>query len=323
MTLMFAVTDLGKSKIFLGYDWLKAHNPSINWMTETIVFDRCPRTCGHWINAIHIEDDIEIDENPEMPELDTEPDDLEDRLEEGDRTFLFDYGEYLGLNHCWTKAKLSETKSGKARVSLPIRPCDCRRCQNPVHVRAKGTTATDLAAEHAQKQAPKSFEEIVPEHYRDYKDVFDKKDFDKLPECKPWDHAIELIPDALPVTCKAYPMAANEQQKLDEFLKENLRSGRIRPSKSPWASPFFFVKKKDGSLRPVQDYRKLNERTIKNRYPLPLISKLINLLKDAVYFTKFDVRWGFNNIRIKEGDEWKAAFLTNRGLYEPLVMFFG
>lgn len=89
------------------------------------------------------------------------------------------------------------------------------------------------------------------------------------------------------------------------------------------ASPFFFIKKKDGSLRPVQDYRKLNDMTIKNRYPLPLISELVNKLKGAKYFTKLDVRWGYNNIQIKEGNEWKAAFLTNRGLFEPLVMFFG
>jgi hypothetical protein len=86
---------------------------------------------------------------------------------------------------------------------------------------------------------------------------------------------------------------------------------------------FFFIKKKDGSLRPVQDYRKLNEMTIKNRYPLPLISKLVNKLRGAKYFMKLDIRWGYNNVRIKEGDEWKAAFRTNRGLYEPLVMFFG
>ena len=89
------------------------------------------------------------------------------------------------------------------------------------------------------------------------------------------------------------------------------------------ASPFFFVKKKDGKLRPVQDYRKLNEMTIKNRYPLPLISELIDKLTGAKYYSKMDVRWGYNNIRIKEGDEWKAAFRTNRGLFEPLVMFFG
>jgi hypothetical protein len=89
------------------------------------------------------------------------------------------------------------------------------------------------------------------------------------------------------------------------------------------AAPVFFVKKKDGSLRLVQDYRKLNEMTVKNKYPLPLISELVNQLRGAKYFTKLDVRWGFNNVRIKEGDEWKAAFRTNRGLYEPLVMFFG
>ncbi len=102
-----------------------------------------------------------------------------------------------------------------------------------------------------------------------------------------------------------------------------METGRIRPSKSPFASPFFFVKKKDGTLRPVQDYCKLNEMTIKNRYPLPLILELIDKLRGAKYFTKLDVRFGYNNVRIKEGDEEKAAFRTNRGLFEPTVMFFG
>jgi len=89
------------------------------------------------------------------------------------------------------------------------------------------------------------------------------------------------------------------------------------------AAPVFFIKKKDGSLRLVQDYRTLNAVTVKNRYPLPLISELVSQLRGARYFTKLDVRWGFNNVRIKPGDEWKAAFRTNRGLFEPLVMFFG
>jgi hypothetical protein len=76
-------------------------------------------------------------------------------------------------------------------------------------------------------------------------------------------------------------------------------------------------------LRPVQDYRKVNEWTIRNRYPLPLIPELINRVKGASLFSKFDVRWGYNNVRIKPGDEWKAAFITNKGLFEPRVMFFG
>ncbi len=89
------------------------------------------------------------------------------------------------------------------------------------------------------------------------------------------------------------------------------------------ASPFFFVKKKDGKLQPVQDYCKLNEMTIKNQYPLPLISELMDKLWGTKYFSKLDVRWGYNNVCIKSGDEWKAAFRTNRGLFKPTVMFFG
>ena len=88
------------------------------------------------------------------------------------------------------------------------------------------------------------------------------------------------------------------------------------------ASPVFFIKKKDGTLWLVQDYRALNALTIKNRYLLPLISELVNQLRGAKYFTKLDIRWGYNNVHMKEGDEWKVAFCMNRGLFEPLVMFF-
>jgi hypothetical protein len=123
--------------------------------------------------------------------------------------------------------------------------------------------------------------------------------------------------------CKVYLISVTEQSELDCFLTENLETGHIRQSKSPMASPVFFIKKKYGSLRLVQDYRMLNDMTVKNKYPLPLISELVNQLHGAKYFTKLDVQWGFNNVRIQEGDEWKAAFQTNQGLFEPLVMFFG
>ena len=104
-----------------------------------------------------------------------------------------------------------------------------------------------------------------------------------------WDHCIELDKDFVPTNCKIYSLSPDKQKALDCFIEENLRSGRIRPSKSPMASPFFFIKKKDGSLRPVQDYRKLNEMTIKNRYQLPLIQELLDKLKGTRYFTKLDV----------------------------------
>jgi hypothetical protein len=87
-------------------------------------------------------------------------------------------------------------------------------------------------------------------------------------------------------------------------------------------SPVFFIKKKTGDFRLIQNYRKLNSITVKNRYSLSLAMDIVNKLWDAKIFTKFDVCWGYHNVRIKEGDEWKAAFITNQGLFEPRVMFF-
>ena len=107
------------------------------------------------------------------------------------------------------------------------------------------------------------------------------------------------------------------------FIDEHLKTGRILPSKSPQASLFFFIPKKDGTLWPCQDYWYLNAHTICNRYPLPLIPELINNMKDSTLFTKFDVRWGYNNICIREEDQLKAAFITPFGLFKPTVMFFG
>jgi hypothetical protein len=91
---------------------------------------------------------------------------------------------------------------------------------------------------------------------------------------------------------------------------------------TPLGAPVFFIKKKDGKLCFIQDFRALNAITRKNWYPLPLIDDLIHQLKDAHYSTKLNVHWGYNNVCICEGDEWKAAFRTNRGLFEPLVMYF-
>jgi Reverse transcriptase (RNA-dependent DNA polymerase) len=181
-----------------------------------------------------------------------------------------------------------------------------------------------MAADAHQTDLPKTFEELVPEVYRNFATVFSEDASHSLPPRSLFDHAIDLHPDATPSNnCKVYPLNLAEQTALDSFLTNMTARGFIRPSKSPFASPFFFVKKKDGKLRPVQDYRKLNDLTIKNNYPLPLIANIVDKLKDACLFTKFDIRWGYNNVRIKDGDEWKAAFKTNHGMFEPLVMFFG
>jgi len=163
----------------------------------------------------------------------------------------------------------------------------------------------------------------IPLHYRRHARVFSEEAAQRFLEPHIWDHAIDLklgAPNTLPG--KIYSLTAQEQDELKKFVIEHTRKGYIHPSKSPYAAPFFFIKKKDGKLRPVQDYQRLNQWMVRNTYPLPLIPQLINKACARALFTKFDIRWGYNNVRIRKGDEWKAAFITNEGLFEPTVMFF-
>jgi hypothetical protein len=321
-----AVTRLGKQSLILGYNWLRNHNPEINWQTKDIKMSRCPVQCStcrveekrdakmqksttSQINACQsgafptmVEEDedesphVNADETDEeaqdtCPALDDDLDSdvIDVTIEEGDRVFM-----------------------------TMVHPVD------PQHfVRASSTVSGRLAEAFANNSKPEDFQDIVPTSLHAYADVFSETAFDSLPERCKWDHATELEREPSPGFHKVYPMTLTEQTEMDAFLEEALATGRIRQSKSPLGAPVFFIKKKDGKLRFVQDYRALNAITRKNRYLLPLIDDLIHRLKGARYFTKLDVRWGYNNVRIREGDEWKAAFRTNRGLFEPLVMYFG
>jgi len=302
----FAICDLGDKDAIIGHTWLFSHNPEIDWQSGQIKLSRCPPKCKVEVNknkGSHSSSSrkhkratgrilplpVLAEEVEEPPQASISSLRFGSEVADGDRLFACILGSSASVN-------------------------------------ATTTISTELAKQHSQAKSDwlkKTFEDIVPIQYHDFKGVFSKESFDELPDRKPWDHAIELRPGSEPHSSKIYPLSPVEQAELDTFLDENLKSGRITPSKSPMASPVFFVKKKDGSLRLVQDYRKLNDMTVKNSYPLPLISDLINKLSKAKYFTKLDVRWGYNNVRMKEGDEWKAAFRTNRGLFEPLVMFFG
>ena len=164
---------------------------------------------------------------------------------------------------------------------------------------------------------------LVLEKFHQWIKMFGKKQSERMPMRKLWDHAIDVREGFVPRKGKVYPLSREEREEVREFVKEQLRKGYIRPSKSPQTAPVFFVGKKDGKKRMVQDYRYLNEWTVKNNYPLPLISDVLENIGTKKLFTKMDLRWGYNNVRIKEGDEWKAAFMTPEGLFEPTVMFFG
>ena len=191
--------------------------------------------------------------------------------------------------------------------------------ENYIHVRSKLTTSTELAA----RTVPCPSMSTIPEKYWSFTKVFREEALHCLPAHRPWDHAIDLIPRKTMKNSGIYCLMPSKSAALKEYITEHLRKGYIRPLSSSMASPFFFVNKKDGKLWPVQDYHKLNEITVKNAALLPLIPDLVDKLQGARYFTKLDVRWGYNNIWIKEGDEYKATFKTALGLYEPLVMTFG
>ena len=108
-----------------------------------------------------------------------------------------------------------------------------------------------------------------------------------------------------------------------KWIDEEVKKSFIRDSKSPWPSPIFLIKKKNGDYRVIQDYRKLNSFTVPDKTPLPLIPDLINQLHGKTLFTKFDIRMGYNNIQIKDGNQQKATFTIPLGQYEPMVMSFG
>jgi hypothetical protein len=204
---------------------------------------------------------------------------------------------------------LDLTESGLKHLPLPdLSPSD----------KKVSVSAIDPSADHASDPS-----NAIPTEFTDYSDVFSKVSADKLLEHSQYDHTIPLEPGTKPPFGRIYGLSEVELKALDEYLKDNLAKGFIRPSSSPAGAPILFVKKSDGTLRLCVDYRGINKITIKNRYPLPLIQENLDRLKHAKYFSKVDLRGAYNLIRIAAGEEWKTAFRTRYGLFEYLVMPFG
>ena len=141
-----------------------------------------------------------------------------------------------------------------------------------------------------------------------------------LPPHRESDMKIILVQDPKLPFGPIYSLSNLELQTLKRYLDENIAKGFIEPSTSPTSSPVLFVKKKDGTLRLCVDYRALNSITIKDRGPLPRIENLFNQLNNAKYFTKLDLRNGYNLIQIAPCHEWKTAFRTRYGLFQYKVM---
>ncbi|GJR52362.1 putative reverse transcriptase domain-containing protein [Tanacetum coccineum] len=157
---------------------------------------------------------------------------------------------------------------------------------------------------------------------RDFPEVF-PEDLPGLPQTRQVEFQIDLIPDVAPVARTPYRLAPSKMRELSEQLKELSDKGFIRPSSSPWGAPVLFVKKKDGSFRMCIDYQELNKLTMKNRYPLPRSDDLFDQLQGSSVYSNIDLRSGYHQLRVREGDIPKTAFRTWYGYYEFQVMPFG
>jgi len=161
----------------------------------------------------------------------------------------------------------------------------------------------DWGKKEEMEENHRKIEEMVPRKFLKWRKVFGKVESERMPTRKVWDHAIDLKETFKPRKRRIYPLSKNEREEVQNFVKDQLRKGYIRPSKLPQMSSVFFVGKKDRGKRMVINYRNLNDQTVKNNYPLPLITELIDNMGSKKVFTKMDLRWGFNNVQIKEGDE--------------------
>jgi len=272
-----------KWMVILGMLWLAHHNPEIDWKTGEVKMMRCPEEC-------------EKQWRPKQGKLGWQKQKEEEAKEE------------VG------KKREEKVEKQKKRKQKRKRTMEVKRIAEEWEIWDEEEEAAKLKAE-AKK--------LVPERFHRWIKVFGKKQSERMSTWKIWDHAIDMKEGFVPRKGKVYPLSREEREEVHEFIQEQLRKGYIRPSKSPQMAPVFFVGKKDGKKRMVQDYRYLNEWTIKNNYPLPLISEVVENIGTKKVFTKMNLRWGYNNVRIKEGDEWKAAFMTSEGSFEPTVMFFG
>ena len=217
----------------------------------------------------------------------------------------------------WKKQKEEETKEEKEKRKEEKEKKKKQKKEKTVEVRkvVEEWEIWDEEEEVAKSEA--EAKKLVLEKFYEWIKVFGRKQSERMPTRKLWDHAIDVKKG------KVYPLSREEREKVREFVKEQLRKGYIWPSKSPQMVPVFFVGKKNGKKRMVQDYWYLNEWIIKNNYLLPLISDVLENIGTKKLFMKMDLRWGYNNVRIKEGDEWKAVFTTLEGSFEPTVIFFG
>jgi len=291
--LTFYVTPLDQScTIVLGYRWLTRYNLLIDWVLGSIAFRQPSHPDSKTSPSVEAvtkpSAPLPSLQEPPVPRIMTPVPPVNHGKP---RITLINAAAYARV------CKLKGTTRFQLRVSLP-------------EVTGRSTTTSDLPVDLNH----------VPEEYHAFADVFSKTKAGKLAEHRPYDLKITLDEGTTPPFGPIYSLSQEELAALRKFIDENLATGFIRPSRSPCGAPVLFIRKKDGSLRLCVDFRGLNRISKKDRYPLPLISDLLDAPRKARIYTKIDLRHAYHLIRISAGDEWKTAFRTRYGSFEWLVM---
>jgi len=304
----FFVSNLGKDRFILGYPWCKTFVPDIDWENAKL---RGPTVKAETIRSSLWNYAQERLKQKSQQEQDN------DLVMKIDATIMEEDASLTG-EHCPSQG----IRPGKAE-DTETPEIDWKEYET-AHTLIRATTAIEMAHKYAEKNSKE--EVTLPEEFKRHAALFSDEEAKKFPPTRgDGDHKIELTAEAPDkFNCKLYPMSLKDQETEDKFLDKNLEKGYIVPSSSLYGFSTFMVAKKDSNEKCyIIDYCPLNTVTRKDVTPLPNLAQCIEDLQGMEIFSKFDIRWGYNNIRIREGDEWKGAFKTRRGLFEPKVMFFG
>jgi transposase InsO family protein len=343
-TISFLVLDLAH-RCILGFSWLEKHDPHVHWSERTLSFtsSHCHANC---LPSKAITDVVtEIDPSPplEVIEVAVQPSVMPTPIISTPRTVESPFqvntsvssSDQIGIiPDAVAQEPYSVHAINAVALEHHLQEADNIIVEGFINFDAQGelnfVSLNDLTSQvypfFADPEIAPTTQ--VPEELKDFLDVFDEKEFNQLPPHRPYDCEINLTPDiGLPPVGRPYNMTLEENEVLRDWLKENVDKGFIRRSSSPFGAPCFFVKKpaykNDSKLRLCMDYRGLNKLTIKNRYPIPLISDIFRTLAGHKIYTTLDLPGAYNLLRIKEGHEFKTAFITKYGQYEFLVMPFG
>lgn len=310
----FDIIPLGRYDVVLGIPWLRNHNPRINWKTGSLRFTNC--NCPR---QDRVQGETGTSRRPRARKS----------IEADAKRFGGKPNEQQRQEAAITTTVLAAVAPLQRQLlvdQMGWAPMDDNEYVITLFPEEVPESSADEGHrfEGSRELAATSTDQIsLPEEHEQYRELFEQPTQYALPAHGKHDHQIPIQEGKSPACKKLYQMSEEESTTLKEYIDEQLRLGKIRPSTSPAGHGVLFVPKKDGSLRLCVDYRPLNAITIKDRYPLPLIHEIQDRIRGAKWFTKLDITDAYNHIRIAEGEEWKTAFRTKYGHFEYLVMPFG